>query len=293
MIYEWIYDSHKSNSSLSITGMCSALKVSRSGYYDWLSRKDRPPAKEDIHLKELICQIVLEFVGYGYRRVTHELRRREYLVNHKKVLRLMREENLICRRSQRNFRTTMSSHGLPVYPNMAKEMELGNMNELWVSDITYICVGNRFLYLAILLDAYTRKCVGWHLSKHIDTDLVMTALQKAFESRGPFDISGLVHHSDRGVQYASLEYTQYLKSWEACISMSRVGNPYDNAYAESFIKTVKFEEVYQAEYENYQEAYEGIGKYIDLYNEKRLHSSLGYMSPDEFEEQLVKQAALS
>ena len=273
--------------------MCSELKVSRSGYYCWLKRKDKPPEKKDIHLKALICQIVLEFVGYGYRRVTHELRRREYVVNHKKVLRLMREENLLCLRSQRKFSTTMSSHGLTVYPNMAKEMELTDMNELWVSDITYIGVGNRFLYLAILLDAYSRKCVGWHLSKHIDTDLVMTALHKALESRGSFDISGLVHHSDRGVQYASLEYTQRLKSREVSISMSRVGNPYDNAYAESFIKTVKFEEVYEMEYDNYQEAYEGIEKYMDLYNHKRLHSSLGYITPDEFEKKLMKQQALS
>jgi transposase InsO family protein len=269
--------------------MCNDLKISRSGYYGWLGRKDKLPDKGDIHLKDLICRIVLEFVGYGYRRVTHDLRRRGYVVNHKKVLRLMREANLLCRSRRKKFRTTMSSHGLPIYPNMANEMELTSINQLWVSDITYISVSRRFLYLSILLDAYSRKCVGWHLSSHIDTDLALTALRKAFETRNHLYISGMVHHSDRGVQYASFEYTECLKLLGVNISMSRVGNPYDNAYAESFIKTLKYEEVYQTEYESYKEAYEGIGKFIELYNGKRLHSSLGYMSPDEFEEQLMQQ----
>jgi len=183
----------------------------------------------------------------------------------------------------------MSSHGLPVYPNMAKEMELTNINQLWVSDITYICVSSRFLYLSVLLDAYSRKCVGWHLSRNIDTELVLTALHKALERRNQLDICGMVHHSDRGVQYASVEYTECLKLSNVNISMSRVGNPYDNSFAESFIKTLKVEEVYQTEYENYKEAYAGIERFIDLYNGKRLHSSLGYIPPDEFEEQLMKQ----
>jgi len=141
----------------------------------------------------------------------------------------------------------------------------------------------------ILLDAYRRKCIGWHLGKHIDVDLVLKSFRKGLETRGHVVISGIVHHSDRGVQYSSLEYTGLLKSYELTISMSRVGNPYDNAYAESFIKTLKYEEVYQTEYESYGEAQTGIGKFIELYNHKRLHSSLGYMSPDEFEEQLQKQ----
>ena len=168
---------------LSITRLCSALGVSRSGYYCWLCRKDQPPKENDIHLKELIYQIVLEFVGYGYRRVTFELRRRGYMVNHKKVLRLMRAENLLFRRDRKKFRTTMSSHGLPIYPNMVNEMELTGINQLWVSDITYIGISSRFLYLAILLDAYSRKCIGWHLSKHIDTELALAALRKALETK--------------------------------------------------------------------------------------------------------------
>jgi putative transposase len=269
------------------------LGISRSGYYHWLHRKDIPPKSDDIHLKKLICQIVLEFVGYGYRRVTYDLRRRGWTVNHKKVLRLMREENLLCIRNRSKFITTMSSHGLPVYPNMAKGMVLDNINQLWVSDITYIDVDSNFLYLSIVIDAYSRKCVGWHLGRHIDTALLLTALRKALEARNHRGISGMVHHSDRGVQYASLEYTEFLKLSEVRISMSRVGNPYDNAYAESFIKTLKVEEVYQTEYESFKEAKEGIGKFIDLYNGKRLHSSLGYMSPDEFEQGLINQVAQS
>lgn len=265
------------------------MEISRSGYYHWLHRKDIPPKSDDIQLKKLIYQIVLEFVGYGYRRVTCELRRRGWTVNRKRVLRLMREENLLCVRSRRKFTTTMSSHGLPVYPNMAKGMILDNINQLWVSDITYIGIDGNFSYLSIVMDAYSRKCVGWHLSKRIDTALVLTAFHKALETRCHIGISGMIHHSDRGVQYASLEYTESLKLSEVQISMSRVGNPYDNAYAESFIKTLKFEEVYQTEYESFKEAHAGICKFMELYNRKRLHSSLGYMSPDEFEEQLLKQ----
>jgi transposase InsO family protein len=170
----------------------------------------------------------------------------------------------------------MSSHGLPIYPNMAKGMILDNINQLWVSDISYIGINGNFAYLSIVIDAYSRKCVGWHLSKSLKT-------------RVHLGVSGMVHHSDRGVQYASLEYTESLKLSEVQISMSRVGNPYDNAYAESFIKTLKVEEVYQTEYESFKEANEGICKFIESYNRKRLHSSLGYMSPDEFEEQLLKQ----
>lgn len=289
MTYQWIKETHSLNPALSVTRLCSALEISRSGYYCWLHRKDQPAKSNDIHLKELIYRIVLEFVGYGYRRVTQELKRRGWTINHKKVLRLMREENLLCIRNRSKVRTTMSCHGLPIYPNMANDMELTNINQLWVSDITYISVSSKFLYLSILIDAYSRKCVGWHLSRHIDTDLALTALRKALETRNHLCISGMVHHSDRGVQYASLEYTECLKLSGVNISMSRVGNPYDNAYAESFIKTLKYEEVYQTEYENYKEAYEGIGKFIELYNGKRLHSSLGYMTPDEFEEQLMKQ----
>ncbi len=297
-MYLWICDKHQEDESLSLNRLCSALGVSRSGYYNWLHRRDAPSSAdalaEETELKEQIHKIVLEFPGYGYRRVTKELRRRDYLVNHKRVLRLMREESLLCRRNKRIFRTTNSSHNLPVYANLAKNMNVTAINQLWVADITYIRLPGEFLYLAVLIDIYSRKCVGWHLDDSLDTELPLNALRNALKSRWHSELSGLVHHSDRGVQYASLEYTKCLKSHNAAISMSRKGCPLDNAFAESFIKTVKAEEVYLFEYETRQEAYERIPKFIeDVYNHKRLHSALGYLPPNEFEEQLEKSMALS
>lgn len=297
-MYLWICDKHQEDESLSLNRLCSALGVSRSGYYNWLHRRDAPSSAdalaEETELKEQIHKIVLEFPGYGYRRVTKELRRRDYLVNHKRVLRLMREESLLCRRNKRIFRTTNSSHNLPVYANLAKNMNVTDINQLWVADITYIRLPGEFLYLAVLIDIYSRKCVGWHLDDSLDTELPLNALRNALKSRWHSELSGLVHHSDRGVQYASLEYTECLKSHNAAISMSRKGCPLDNAFAESFIKTVKAEEVYLFEYETRQEAYERIPKFIeDVYNHKRLHSALGYLPPNEFEEQIEKLKALA
>lgn len=297
-MYLWICDKHQEDESLSLNRLCSALGVSRSGYYNWLHRRDAPSSAdalaEETELKEQIHKIVLEFPGYGYRRVTKELRRRDYLVNHKRVLRLMREESLLCRRNKRIFRTTNSSHNLPVYANLAKNMNVTDINQLWVADITYIRLPGEFLYLAVLIDIYSRKCVGWHLDDSLDTELPLNALRNALKSRWHSELSGLVHHSDRGVQYASLEYTECLKSHNAAISMSRKGCPFDNAFAESFIKTVKAEEVYLFEYETRQEAYERIPKFIeDVYNHKRLHSALGYLPPNEFEEQIEKLMALA
>ena len=214
-MYQWICDKHQEDASLSLNRLCSALGVSRSGYYNWLHRRDAPPSAEEMELKEQIHKIVLEFPGYGYRRVTKELKRRGYLVNHKWVLRLMREEDLLCRRNKRIFRTTNSSHNLPVYANLAKEMHVTAINQLWVGDITYIRLPGEFLYLAVLIDVFSRKCVGWHLDDSLDTELPLTALRRALESRWHPELSGLVHHSDRGVQYASVEYTECLKSHNA------------------------------------------------------------------------------
>lgn len=297
-MYQWICDKHQEDARLSLSRLCSALGVSRSGYYDWLHRRNAPPSAEALaeenEVKEQIHKIVLEFPGYGYRRVTRELRRRDYLLNHKRVLRLMREEDLLCRRNKRIFRTTDSSHNLPVYANLAKNMDVTGINQLWVADITYIRLPDEFVYLAVLIDVYSRKCVGWHLDDSLDTELPLTALQNALKSRWHSELSGLVHHSDRGVQYASAEYTECLKSHNATISMSRKGCPLDNAFAESFIKTVKAEEVYLFEYENRQEAYERIPEFIDdVYNQKRLHSALGYLPPNEFEEQLGKSMTMA
>jgi transposase InsO family protein len=297
-MYQWIFDKRQEGTSLSLSRLCSALGVSRSGYYDWLNLKDAPPSADalgkETELKSQIHKIVLEFPGYGYRRVTKELKRRDYLVNHKRVLRLMREESLLCRRNKQIFRTTDSSHNLPVYANLAKDMNVTDINQLWVADITYIRLPDEFVYLAVLIDVYSRKCVGWHLDDRLDTELPLTALRNALESRWHSELSGLVHHSDRGVQYASSEYTECLKFHNATISMSRKGCPLDNAFAESFIKTVKAEEVYLFEYETRQEAYERIPEFIDdVYNQKRLHSALGYLPPNEFEEQLEKSVTLA
>jgi transposase InsO family protein len=182
-MYQWIWDKHQEETSLPLSRLCSALWVSRSGYYDWLNQRNAPPSAEEMELKEQIHKIVLEFPGYGYRRVTKELKRRDYLVNHKRVLRLMREEDLLCRRNKRIFRTTDSSHNLPVYTNLAKNMDVTDINQLWVADITYIRLPDEFVYLAVLVDVYSRKCVGWHLDDSLDTDLPLTALRNALKSR--------------------------------------------------------------------------------------------------------------
>ena len=293
-MYQWIWDKRQENISLPLSRLCSALGVSRSGYYVWLNRRNAPPSAKGTELKEQIHKIALEFPGYGYRRVTRELRRRDYLVNHKRVLRIMREEDLLCRRNKRIFRTTDSSHNLPVYANLAKDMNVTDINQLWVADITYIRLPDEFVYLAVLIDVYSRKCVGWHLDDSLDTELPLTALRNALKSRWHSELSDLVHHSDRGVQYASVKYTECLKAHNATISMSRKGCPLDNAFAESFIKTVKAEEVYLFEYETRKEAYERIPEFIDdVYNQKRLHSALGYLPPNEFEEQLEKSTTLA
>lgn len=223
-----------------------------------------------------------ESTSYGYRRATHELRRRGFCVGRKRVRTLMRKENLRCRRKKRWIQTTDSKHGYRIYPNLAQEMVLERPNQLWVADITYIRLIYEFVYLAVILDAFSRRAVGWALSRHIDTPLTQAALEKALQTRTVEP--GLVHHSDRGVQYASTEYVALLKSRNIAISMSRKGNPYDNAKAESFMKTLKTEEVSINEYETFVQAKEQIDRFIDIvYNNKRLHSALDYATPAEFE----------
>lgn len=277
-----IEQAHHQHPELAIERLCDLLGVSRSWYYE---RGGHPAhTEEDITLRDEIERIILEFPGYGYRRVTCTLHRQGMPVNHKRVLRIMREESLLCHLKKRFVvRTTDSRHGLPVYPNRLAGVELVAPNQAWVADLTYIRLRSEFVYLACILDAYSRRCVGWHLSRDMTTQLTLGALQHAIALRQP--PSGLIHHSDRGVQYASHEYVARLEQIGAQISMSSVSNPYENAKAESFFKTLKQEEVYLKEYESFADAEANLEEFIErVYNTKRLHSSLGYLTPVEFEQ---------
>lgn len=274
---------------VSLTKVCSLLNVSRSGYYDWLIRTRNEPHRDlfEMKLKDEIQKIALEYLRYGYRRTTKELHRRGYPVNAKRVLKLMREDNLLC--VKRIFRpmTTDSNHALKVYPNIAKDMVVTGLNQLWVADITYIRLLMEFIYLAVILDVFSRRCIGWELNRSLDTRLTLNALHRALETRKHEDLTGLVHHSDQGVQYTSWEYVDCLKTYGIRISMSRRGNVYDNAFAESFIKTLKYEEVNISEYRTFQDACTNLPRFIEqVYNEKRLHSAIGYMPPIEFEKEV-------
>jgi len=270
---------HQEHPDLSIFSLCELLDVSRSWYYE----RDDQADPEDIALRDEIERIILEFSGYGYRRVTRELARRDWCVNHKRVLRIMREESLLCQIKKRFvIVTTNSRHGFPVYPNVLASVTLSAPDQAWVADFTYIRLRSAFVFLACILDAYSRRCVGWHLSREMNTQMTSRALQQAIRERHPQP--GLIHHSDRGVQYASYAYIEQLQQIGAQISMSAVGNPYDNAKAESFFKTLKQEEVYLKEYNSFTDAEQNLTTFIEkVYNEKRLHSSLGYLPPAEFE----------
>ncbi len=256
--------------------------LSRASYYRWLVPP--PSCPVELELRDALQHVALEFPAYGYRRITEELQRRGLAVNHKRVLRLMREDNLLCLRQRSFLVTTDSRHNLPVYPNLAREITPGAVNQLWVADITYIRLQTEFVYLAVVLDAYSRRVIGWALGRTLEAELALSALRMALRQRQP--APGLVHHSDRGVQYACASYTDLLKQHGIRISMSRTGNPYDNAQAESFMKTLKYEEVYRTEYRDFADAYVSIGEFIErVYNQKRLHSALGYVPPAEFEQQ--------
>ncbi|MDT5158936.1 MAG: hypothetical protein QOH51_3293 [Acidobacteriota bacterium] len=262
---------------------CRALALPRSTYY----RRLKPTAEVEVALRSLVQQVALEWPSYGYRRITAELKRRGQVVNRKRVLHLMREDNLLCLRKRRFIHTTNSDHRLPVYPNLVPELTVTACDQLWVSDITYIRLGREFIYLAVVLDAFSRRVVGWALERSLETELALGALRMALAERPV--TAELVHHSDRGVQYASADYTALLKEHHIRISMSRRGNAYDNAQAESFMKTLKYEEVYLREYETMTEARTSISHFLEaVYNRKRLHSALGYLPPVEFEQRNIQ-----
>ena len=263
-----------------MNALCQMTGLSRAGFYR--SRLPRRATPVEMEIRDEMQRIAVESASYGYRRITAELQRRGFEVNHKQVLRMMHEDNLLCVRRRGFVVTTDSRHHLPIYPNLAGQMTPAAVNQLWVADITYIRLRLEFVYLAVVLDAFSRRAIGWALGQTLEAKLAVAALQMALSERKPQP--GLVHHSDRGVQYASEEYTDLLKQHQAQISMSRKGNPYDNAACESFMKTLKYEEVYRNEYRDFQEARTRIGEFLEsVYNQKRLHSALGYLPPAEFE----------
>jgi putative transposase len=264
-----------------VSALCQMTGVSRAGFYRW--RAPRPATPVEMDLRDEMQKVALESPAYGYRRITAELQQRGFAVNHKRALRMMREDNLLCVRRRTFVVTTDSRHHLPVYPNLAREIQPTAVNQLWVADITYIRLRAEFVYLAVVLDAFSRRVIGWALGRTLEAELAITALRMALRERQP--PPGLIHHSDRGVQYASLAYTEMLQRQQATISMSRKGNPYDNAACESFMKTLKQEEVYRNEYRDFQEARASIGEFLErVYNQRRLHSALGYVSPSTFEQ---------
>jgi transposase InsO family protein len=269
-------------SAASIERLCALAGVSRASFYrEWAATA---PGREETELRDEIQRAVLSCKHYGYRRITAELRRRGWAVNHKRVLRIMREDNLLClRRPAFKPATTDSDHAWRIWPNLARKVLPMAANRLWVADITYVRLAEEFVYLAVVLDAFSRKVIGWALEDHLRASLAITALEMALAGR---DVKSgeLIHHSDRGVQYACGDYIDRLEQAGIQPSMSRAGCPYDNAMAESFMKTLKAEEVDAAQYRDLADARNAIAGFIDhVYNRQRLHSALAYRTPEEFE----------
>jgi putative transposase len=271
---------------LTIERMCMLAGVSRAGFYRRL--RVEAPREEEMEVRAAIHEVALEHRGrYGYRRVSRELRRRGLVVNHKRVARLMREDNLLAVQPRAWVQTTDSGHELTVYLNLAARMKLTGIDQLWVADITYVRLQTEFVYLAVVLDAWSRKVVGWALERSLAAQLTVVALQQAIAQRQPQP--GLVHHSDRGVQYACREYVSLLENRGILPSMSRPANPYDNASCESFMRTLKREEIHASTYLDRDDLRTRIEEFIErYYNRIRLHSALGYLPPEEFEQKAAQ-----
>jgi putative transposase len=274
----------KSDRGLTIARMVELGGVSRASLYRY-DEDGTPEPDRDMDLRDAIQRIALEWPSYGRPRITAALRRQGWTVNPKRVYRLLREDNLLCVRKRKFLVTTDSNHGRRVYPNLTAQMTLTGINQLWVADITYIRLETEFVYLAVVIDAFSRRVIGWALDRRVEDELTLAALGMALELRRP--AAGWVHHSDRGSQYASGDYTDLLKALGCEISMSHRASPWENGACESWMKTLKYEEVYRQEYRDLAEARASIARFIEkVYNQQRLHSALGYRPPVEFEQAL-------
>jgi putative transposase len=277
-------------SHLSIEEVCATAQVSRAGYYRYFD--EHAPRQAETELRDRIQRVALENRFYGYRRVTAELRLQGLIVNHKRVLRVMRDDNLLSLRKRKFVVTTDSTHGRLAYPNLITDVFLTAPNQVWVADITYVRLREEFIFLAVVLDAFSRRVLGWELGESLQTSLALAALNRALAERSV--CAGIIHHSDQGVQYASAEYLDRLQALDFQISMSRKGSPWENGRAESFMKTLKAEEVSLKQYRDVEQARRSIGHFIeDVYNQHRLHSALGYLSPAQFELNCANQPTQS
>jgi len=258
-----------------------------TAYYRLNYSKEKDRRLKDLKIKDEIEKIQLDFPYYGHRNIKAELKRRKgWIINKKRIIRIMRQYGLKSQLKRLFKSFTDSKHNLRKYPNLIKDLLVNSINQIWGADITYIRVRNEFIYLAVIIDLYSRKIRGWALSRNIDANLTIAALKQALKNNP----KPRIHHSDQGVQYCAKEYVALLKENEIKISMSDKANPFQNAICESFFKTLKYNEVYLNEYNDYEDALANIKEFIEIvYHKKRLHSSLGYLPPEEFEQNLIKQ----